>query len=96
MRTYTPDTSYSQYEYETNKEIQKLLSSQNTSPMKRKNSELAQKFMDIEQAKVALKNPLFGNRYIVFFSGAGSVQPGAEHGYPADGSRGCTAGEDRC
>lgn len=73
MRTYTPDTSYSQYEYETNKEIQKLLSSQNTSPMKRKNSELAQKFMDIEQAKVALKNPLFGNRYIVFFSGAGSA-----------------------
>ena len=36
-------------------------------------SEFTKKYLNIDQAKVALKSPLFGNRYIVFFSGAGNT-----------------------
>ena len=39
-------------------------------------SKLYEKYFNIDNAKVALQNPLFSNRYIVFFSGAGDSSRG--------------------
>lgn len=72
MRRYDPEKNQSLYEYERNIEIQRVLAEQKRHPMQRRQSALAEKFMSIDQAKTALKNPLFANRYIVFFAGAGN------------------------